>query len=200
MTLPEGLRFQHLTAARAREQSETVEDVFRRSYVEAIDAGDPFEAPAEFMRRFDAYTNPTRAGDFELVFAYLDGKAVGQTWGWPLVPDTVWWRISRLEIADDDLAAFITETGDRTFALSEIMVCSEYAGRGIARALQDELLGGRGEQRATLLVDPQNARAYERYSRWGWRKVGTMRPDWPDAPTFDVLVRSLVSPNASPCR
>ncbi|WP_327145388.1 GNAT family N-acetyltransferase [Nocardia sp. NBC_01327] len=192
MTPPAGLSFQRLTASQAREQRETVEDVFRRSYVEAIDAGDLFEAPAEFMHRFGAYTSPTRAGDFELVFAYLDGKPVGQTWGWPLLPDTIWWQISRLDIADTDLAAFTHETGNRTFALSEIMVCNEYAGRGIARALQDELLNGRREQRATLLVDPQNSRAYNRYSRWGWRRVGTMRPDWPDAPTFDVLVRSLM--------
>ncbi|WP_067690495.1 GNAT family N-acetyltransferase [Nocardia jejuensis] len=188
---PADLSFEHLTAAQARERRETVEDVFRRSYVEAIDAGDPFEAPAEFMHRFDAYTSPARAGDFELVFAYLDGTAVGQTWGWPLMPDTVWWRLSHLDATGIDLAAFTHETGDRTFALSEIMVCDKYSGRGIARALHDELLDGRGEQRATLLVDPNNSRAYARYSRWGWRQVGTMRPDWADAPTFDVLVRSL---------
>lgn len=186
-----GLDFQHLTAAQAREIRDTVQDVFLRSYVDAIAAGDPFEAPDEFMGRFDAYTDPGRSGDFEYVLARINGKPAGQTWGWPLLPNSTWWPALRLDDPAIDRAEFTAETGSRTFALSEIMVCAEYAGQGLARAMQDELLGGRTEQRATLLVDPVNDRAYARYLRWGWMKVGTLRPHWPDAPNFDVLMRDL---------
>lgn len=71
------------------------------------------------------------------------------------------------------------------------MVTNDMTGRGLARVLHDQLLGSRNEERATLLVRPENTRAYETYLRWGWNRVGTLRPSWPDAPQFDVLVRDL---------
>ncbi|WP_281032466.1 GNAT family N-acetyltransferase [Nocardia pneumoniae] len=75
--------------------------------------------------------------------------------------------------------------------LHEIVVRKPFTGRGIARALHDELLADRPEQRATLLVRPDNQRAYDNYRRWGWYRVGVLRPSWPDAPQFDVLMREL---------
>ncbi|KZM70737.1 GNAT family N-acetyltransferase [Nocardia terpenica] len=188
--LSESLAFEHYTAPQARELREVVEDIYRRSYVEAIASGDPFDSPTEFMHRFDAYTDPARGNGFELVLARVNGQPAGQAWGWPLAPDTPWWEISQLE-ENGDLAEFTVETGSRTFALSEIMVCLEHQGRGIARALHDELLQGRREQRATLLVESKNTRAYRAYTRWGWRRAGTMVPPWPSAPQFDVLIRGL---------
>jgi len=116
---------------------------------------------------------------------YEDGKAVGQTWGWPLTPNRKWW--SGLDADGLDTA----ETGSRTFALSEIMVVRSHAGSGIAHALHDEILSGRGEQRATLLVEPENQRAYLAYQKWGWNKAGTLQPSWPSAPALDVLMRKL---------
>ncbi|MCM6777915.1 GNAT family N-acetyltransferase [Nocardia sp. CDC159] len=183
--------FEHLTAEQARAIRDTVEDIYRRSYVAAIQSGDPFDSPEEFMTRFDAYTS--RGNGFELVLARIDGKAVGQAWGWPLQPNARWWNPLRLDDPSIDRDEFVAETGTRTFALSEIMVDSAYIGHGIARALHDELLTHRREQRATLLVEAENQRAYERYLSWGWRKVGTARPSWPDAPLFDVLIRDLGS-------
>lgn len=181
--------FEHFTAAQARGIRDTVEDVYQRSYVDAIASGDPFDSPAEFMRRFDAYTNPDRSSGFELVLARVDGAPAGQSWGWPLQPGAAWW--GGLQLDDGDPAEFTAETGARTFALSEIMVCTEYTGRGIARGLHDELLRGRTEQRATLLVGPDNDRAYRRYRKWGWYRVGALRPGWDDAPTFDVMTLTL---------
>ncbi|WP_280421152.1 GNAT family N-acetyltransferase [Nocardia carnea] len=183
------MTFEHYTAAQARDIRDTVEDIYRRSYVDAIASGDPFDSPAEFMRRFDAYTHPDRSRGFELVVATVDGAPAGQSWGWPLQPGAAWW--GGLQLDDGELEEFTAETGSRTFALSEIMVCSEHAGQGLARALHDELLGGRPEQRATLLVEPDNDRAYARYRKWGWSRVGSLRPGWEDAPTFDVLIRDL---------
>ncbi|MEV6767339.1 GNAT family N-acetyltransferase [Nocardia sp. NPDC051030] len=71
------------------------------------------------------------------------------------------------------------------------MVSKEFTGRGVARALHDEILNSRPEQRATLLVEPDNTRAYRAYKNWGWSKVGTLQPSWPDAPVLHVLIREL---------
>ncbi|MBF6135896.1 GNAT family N-acetyltransferase [Nocardia otitidiscaviarum] len=192
----EGLAFRHCSATQARELRDVVEDIYRRSYVDAIASGDPFDSPTEFMHRFDAYTDPGRGSGFELVMATVHGETAGQTWGWPLPPNTRWWE--GLTLDEGDIDAFTVEDGARTFALSEIMVCQEYTGHGLARRLHDELLGSRSEQRATLLVEPDNTRAYAAYRKWGWRKVGSLRPHWPDAPQFDVLLYPLTPSESVP--
>ena len=56
------------------------------------------------------------------------------------------------------------------------MIPRDWAGKGIARALHDRLLLGREEQRATLLVEPDNVAARRAYLHWGWRKVAQLRP------------------------
>ncbi|WP_280269723.1 GNAT family N-acetyltransferase [Nocardia wallacei] len=178
--------FEHYDARQAAELRDLVEQIYRSSYVEAIASGDPFDSPDAFMNRFDAYVE---IPGYELVVARVDGEPAGQTWGWPLQRNAAWWSALRLDDPSIDRDAFTAEDGTRTFALSEIMVCAEHTGRGIARALHDELLGSRPEKRATLLVEPDNERAYARYQKWGWRRVGTHRPHWPGAPEFDVLIR-----------
>jgi hypothetical protein len=178
------LTFQRHDGEAARNARATVEAVFRGAYAAAIEAGDPFDTPEVFMGRFDSYaSNPL----LDLVVAYEDGDPAGQAWGWPLGPGSRWWET----LDHEPEPGFIAEDGTRTFALSEIMVVRERTGHGIAHALHDELLRGRHEQRATLLVRPGNASAYQAYTRWGWRKAAQMRPHWPDAPTFDVLMLPL---------
>ncbi|WP_327097155.1 hypothetical protein OIE68_46095 [Nocardia vinacea] len=66
--------FLHLTAVQAGQRRDVVEDIYRRSYVEAIASGDPFDSPEQFMHRFDAHTDPLRSRGFELVTASIDGK------------------------------------------------------------------------------------------------------------------------------
>lgn len=188
--LPAGVQFERFDAATAREHRADVEYVFRHAYTDAIASGQPFASPEAFMDRFDAYTSPSRPRGFDMVIARWNGELAGQAWGWPLGADTAWW--GGLDLDDDsDLRAFTAEDGARTFALSEVMVCQEFTGKGVARALHDTLLSGRENQRATLLVRPDNTRAYQTYLRWGWHRVGTLRPSWPDAPQFDVLIREL---------
>jgi hypothetical protein len=72
-----------------------------------------------------------------------------------------------------------------------VTVRQAWTGYGFAHALQDELLGGRHEQRATLLVNTNNHRAYDIYRRWGWQQVAQLRPDWENAPLFNVLILPL---------
>ncbi|BDT88529.1 N-acetyltransferase [Nocardia cyriacigeorgica] len=177
--------FRRYDPSGAREIRDTVLDVYARAYAESIASGDPFESLEAATRRFDAYTN---SAGFDLVVLYSDGEAIGQAWGWPLNENSCWWNGLRL---DKEEPEFTKEDGTRTFALSEIMVVREHTGRGHARALHDDLLGGRRERRATLLVDPTNVNAYARYRKWGWFRIGTLRPNWEAAPTFDVLIRAL---------
>ncbi|MGX1809356.1 GNAT family N-acetyltransferase [Nocardia sp. NPDC055321] len=188
---PTGVIFEHYDKAHAHELRPVVEQIYRRSYIEAIASGGTFDEPEAFMARFDAYTHPAQRSRFELVVARIEGEPVGQTWGWPLRPDAAWWGNLELDDPTADRAGFVAESGRRTFALSELMVCAEYQNLGIARALHDELLGGRHEERATLLVEPDNSRAYAKYRTWGWSRVGTLRPRWPEAPRLDVLVHTL---------
>jgi hypothetical protein len=56
------------------------------------------------------------------------------------------------------------------------MVVPEWQGKHIAHALHDELLAGRKEERATLLVRQDNGVAQTAYARWGWQKIGKLRP------------------------
>jgi GNAT superfamily N-acetyltransferase len=176
--------FRRYGPADAREIRTTVEVIYKDSYIEAIASGHPFDTVETFMHRFDAYT---AGSGFDMVIAYHDGEPAGQTWGWPLQEGASWWA----GLSAEPEPGFTREDGHRTFALSEIMVRQADTGRGIAHALHDELLSNRTEQRATLLVEPDNEAAYRAYLHWGWRKVAQLRPGWPDAPIFDVLIRPL---------
>jgi ribosomal protein S18 acetylase RimI-like enzyme len=186
----EGLTFRRFDAVQARAVADAVEDIYRHSYVDAIASGDPFDAPETFMMRFRSYTSRDDSG-FAMIHALVEGQPVGQIWGWPLPPKAAFWGGLALDDATEDMEAFTAETGHRTFGLSEIMVKADYAGHGVAWALHDELFRDRPEQRAGLLVESDNTRAYERYRAWGWNRVGKLRPNWPDAPLFDVLIRDL---------
>jgi ribosomal protein S18 acetylase RimI-like enzyme len=179
------LKFRRYDAAGARSVRELVADIHRDAYGE----GAGFSSDEAFMRRYDAYT--ARDG-FDLLIAEHNGTPVGQAWGWPLDEGAAngWWA----GLLDEPEPGFTRENGHRTFALSEIMVRQAATGQGIAHALHDELLGARTEERATLLVRPTNENAYQAYLRWGWRKTARLRPAWPDAPVFDVLILQLPIP------
>ncbi len=176
--------FCRYNATEARRIRDTVEAIYVNSYVEAITSGDPFNSIDTFMHRFDSYAAQS---EFDLVVANQGGKAIGQTWGWPLTRRSKWWE----GLISEPEPGFTHEDGRRTFTLSEIMVSQEWAGKGVAHALHDHLLAARTESRATLLVEPENTRAYRAYVHWGWRKVTQLRPGWDNSPLFDVLILTL---------
>jgi GNAT superfamily N-acetyltransferase len=116
----------------------------------------------------------------------------GYAYGFALGPQTRWWNGLLTEVPAD----FRVEDGQRTFAVSELLVCPKSRRRGVGRALHAALLSARGERRATLLVEPENLVAQTAYASWGWRKVASLRPSWPGAPVFDVLILPLCTPVA----
>ena len=162
-----------------------VEHIYTSSYVDAIASGNPFDTVDAFMGRFDSYV---ASDTFAIVVAYAGDEPIGQTWGWPLKKNSAWWDGLQLDNPDK---TFIEEDGRRTFALSEIMVDTQWTGQGIAHNLHNTLLASRNESRATLLVDPTNERARRTYLRWGWRKVGLLKPRWEHAPLFEVMILPL---------
>lgn len=181
------LRLDRLDGSDAAAGRDTVAAIYEASYCEAIVSGDPFDSVDAFMARFDHYV---QLPGFDMVMGSLDTKPIGQTWGWPLrssAATTGWWSGLLAEPEPD----FRREDGHRTFALSEIMVVRDHVGRGFAHRLHNELLLPRTEERATLLVEPDNQRARRAYLTWGWHPVAQLRPRWDDAPLFDVLVRPL---------
>lgn len=88
----------------------------------------------------------------------------------------------RAGLRQDVGADLLIEDGQRTFAVNEIMVRALWRQRGYARALHDVLLRDRAEERATLLVEPDNVPARSAYLSWGWRKIDDLswRQPWLD--------------------
>lgn len=146
--------------------------------------GNPFYSAERFGERLDAY-----AADpgFDLVAGHVGGALVGYAFGGPLSANTRWWAGLR-DAVDPDVAR---ETGSRTFAFREIVMRKAHQRRGYAHQLHDALLGGRSEERATLLVRGDNP-ARDLYLRWGWRVVGQVQP-FPDSPVFDSMVIALLA-------
>ena len=187
------IQFERIDGHRAAARRTLVAEIYEASYVEALASGDPFDSVDSFMTRFDHYVH---IPGFDMVIARLDDRPVGQSWGWPLGPSartTGWWS----GLIQEPHPGFVDEDGRRTFALSEIMVAQDLAGQGIAHALHDALLAARSEERATLLVEPDNERARRAYLSWGWQPVAQLQPRWDDAPLFDVLIRTLPLTNVA---
>jgi ribosomal protein S18 acetylase RimI-like enzyme len=175
--MTESLRLRHHDATEAT----GLIDALVGLYLEVYADGDEFHSEDRYRRQLSGHMQRDGWG---LVTATVGEDLVGYIYGFPLPPGTGWWR----GIQEPVPAGFTDEDGKRTFAISELMVASAWRRRGIARALHDELLRGRAEERATLLADPGNASAQAAYRTWGWQKVTKLRPNWEHAPTFDVLV------------
>jgi ribosomal protein S18 acetylase RimI-like enzyme len=176
------LKFSHHDASTTEAIVDTVVGpVYEASHADVI--ADPFYSAERFIERVLGYM---KAPGFALVAAYSDGTAIGLAFGYALPVNARWWQGLTTPVPD----GFTDETGRRTFALNELMVTPEWQGRGVAHGLHDELLGGRDEERVTLLVREDNSSAQTAYARWGWQKIGKLRP-YPDSPHFDAMVLPL---------
>jgi ribosomal protein S18 acetylase RimI-like enzyme len=183
----------------------TVEVVYRRHDARSPGVADGLVAVYVDVHRADAegfygeerfrrqLTGHMAAPGWEAVVAEQGDERIGFAYGLTLRTDTSWWDGLTTGVPE----GFTDETGRRTFAFSELMVRDAWRGRGVAHALHDELLAGRTEERATLLVRPDNADALAAYQRWGWRKAAELRPAWEDAPLYDVMMHPLTRQGSS---
>jgi ribosomal protein S18 acetylase RimI-like enzyme len=144
------------------------------------------EGPEDVAEFLDGLPGRAAQPAFRLVLATTDGKPVGFAFGHQLTADTKWWQGAITALPD----SIVREHAGRTFAIVELAVAVECRRRGIARALHDALLVDANEQRATLLVRPEAMPARAAYERWGYVRVGAIRP-WPEAPLYDAMVLNL---------
>lgn len=176
------ITFTHHDASNTEQILESViGPVYEDSHQDVIT--DPFYSTTRFIERVRGYI---QSPGFALVAAYDADTAVGFAFGYALPTNARWWQGLTTPTPDD----FTTETGNRTFALNELMVTPDYQRRGIAHALHDELLRKRPEERATLLVREGNETAKTAYKRWGWKKIGKLQP-FADSPNFDAMILPL---------
>jgi ribosomal protein S18 acetylase RimI-like enzyme len=168
----------HFDAGEATAILDRLVDVYLEVYA---DADPEFFSEDRYRRQLAGHMT---APGWELVTADVDGDMAGYIYGFDLPEGTRWWSGLLTDVPD----GFTAETGQRTLAISELMVRPRWRRQGIARALHDELLVGRPEERATLLVETDNTAAQAAYASWGWQTVAQLRPSWEHAPLYDVLI------------
>jgi ribosomal protein S18 acetylase RimI-like enzyme len=173
---------QHHDSTQAREVAGDLAAAYRMAYIGTPQEDDPFYSAERFVERFNGYTS---APGFELVTARIADELVGYVFGYALPPSARWWA-GLLDPVPDE---FTDETGTRTFALNELHVREAWRGRGIASRLHAELLDHRPEDRATILVRPDNP-ARATYLHWGYQLVGRLQP-YADSPIYDALILDM---------
>lgn len=144
---------------------------------------DQFYSAEQFADRLRGYA---KAPGFEIVIGKIEDDPVGQAFGYPLPQNARWWHGLTTPTDPETIA----ENGSRTFALCELMVHPDWQRHGVAHSLHDELLRNRPERRATLLVREDNTAAQQAYTKWGWHRMGKLKP-YPDSPHYDALILDL---------
>ncbi|MFJ8577939.1 GNAT family N-acetyltransferase [Micromonospora sp. NPDC093277] len=177
------LRIQELERDSFHEHRGKLVETYKEVY--SAQLNDPFFSPERYWDRLVAYAG--RDG-FRAVVGDFDGALVGYALGYTLPAESPWWG-GLLSNVD---ARTLVETGDRTFALNEIMVRERWRRRGIARRLHDALIKQVTAERATLLVLPDNVAAQAAYRGWGWQKLGELQP-FHDAPVYDAMILNLTN-------
>lgn len=177
-----GISFRHHNAASAEV---VLESVIAPLY-EASHADIGAERFYSIERAVDRIRSYLRAPGFALVVALIDDDPVGQAFGYPLPATTRWWEGLTTPVPD----GFTFETGTRTFAFNEANVLPDWQRQGVGRALHDELLGSRRDERATALIREDNVASQTAAARLGWQKIGKLRP-YPDSPHFDAMILPL---------
>jgi GNAT superfamily N-acetyltransferase len=163
--------------------SDTLRSIYSEVYSEP-----PYQWGDDHTKLFKERLEVQRQQDgFSLVGAGSGGELIGFIFGVTLRPESPWWSDLLSPIGED----VTRESPNRTFAVVELLVRSDWRRQGIGRRLHDMLLADRPEERATLTVLPEARPAQLAYAKWGWIKVAQKRNPLPGAPVFDVLVKPL---------
>lgn len=140
----------------------------------------PNYRPSVFAERLARHS--TEPG-WEAVLAYADQQAVGYAYANTVESGDRWW-----DRMAEPLPAGFTEPP--TMVIKEIGVRERWRRQGIARLMHDELLSGRSETRAALLVNPDafDGTVIALYRKWGYEAFNSQQPS-PDAPRLTAMVR-----------
>ncbi|RST05479.1 GNAT family N-acetyltransferase [Streptomyces sp. WAC07149] len=127
-----------------------------------------------------------RTPGFSAVLAFdAEDRPVGYAYGNTVQAGDLWWR----RISNDLDAEY---TRAPTLALREIGVTAALRGTGLARRIHDELLAGREDRYASLMVNPAagQGKVQRVYEAWGYAPIGPVQPA-PDSPVLTAMVRPL---------
>lgn len=153
---------------------------------EAIFTEPPYcEGPDDFEDFAGMWPARVKQPGFRLVIA-SDPEPAGFAFGRPLPADTKWWDGMLTDVPAD----VTKEWPGRSFGINEIAVLPAWRRRGLAKVMHDELLDGADVERAVLLVRPEAEPARAAYTRWGYQRVGPIRP-YEDAPVYDAMILDL---------
>lgn len=177
-----GIAFEVLDGAQAATHADDLLALHAEVYAEP-----PYGLQDHDAARFtDRFRVQCRQPGFVLAEARHGGYLVGYAMGMPLRASTSWWRDVTTALPGDVTA----EHPGRTFALADLVVRASRRRQGIGRALHDQVLAGRPEERATLTVPPAATAAQHAFQAWGWRKLARTRGAGPGSSVSDVLIRT----------
>ncbi|WP_410671955.1 GNAT family N-acetyltransferase [Amycolatopsis sp. cmx-4-68] len=185
MTAAPPLTLHDHDAAGMHELRDLLIAVYTEVYADLL--GDPFFSPERYWQRLESYA---KWPGFALVTGWLGDDLIGYTLGYTLPKGSAWWRGFQGDVPPGTLE----EDSQRTFAVTQLMVLPAHQRRGYAGQLHDALLANRPEERATLLVKPDNVPARTAYLSWGWLRFGRLQP-FDDAPVYDSLIYPLPKTN-----
>ncbi|MEY9887685.1 GNAT superfamily N-acetyltransferase [Catenulispora sp. MAP5-51] len=133
-----------------------------------------------FAERLDRHAHEV---GWEAVLGYDNGKAVGYAYSNTLTADDRWWTRMTEPLPEG-------YTTVPTMAVKEIGVRTPWRGTGAARRIHDELLAGRTEERATLLVNPLagDGKVQGLYEAWGYTAFNSQQPS-PGSPKLVAMIR-----------
>ena len=78
------------------------------------------------------------------------------------------------------------------YIFREFAVRGDWQRHGYGGLIHNELLHGRPEQAAHLLLRKDNNVARAAYQSWGWSPAGEVKP-FDDSPTFDAMALDLTA-------
>ncbi|WP_241671883.1 GNAT family N-acetyltransferase [Streptomyces sp. IB2014 016-6] len=136
----------------------------------------------------DRFAQEIRLARARLVIARRGGLPVGYAFGYPLPPETGWWKA----MDEETSAEFAAETGERTLGIVELAVRAGCRRQGVAARMHSHLRHGLGVARVTLAMrpDPEAAPAHAAYAAWGYHQVGHWQPA-DDEPVSHIMLLTL---------
>lgn len=160
-------------------------ELYEADFVDPPLKGMPFYSARRFKERLtEQYL---LAPNFKVVLALGDkSQLVAFVYGCSLPASAPWWK----DVSPPLLPHVTRETGDRTFAILDMLVARDLRGQKIASGLHTRLLEGRTEERITLLSSPPQMPAYAMWLSWGYQKAGELKPEQ-DANVLHVFLRPM---------
>jgi GNAT superfamily N-acetyltransferase len=133
-----------------------------------LQAGEEFHHREQFKHRLVA---DSRHPGFDMLIAETTQTLVGFVFGVPVDRDGSWWQgfVGVLPPYIEQLTA-----SGHVFAITDLVVHPYLRHHGVARRLQERLLGDHQASLGVALVDQADRVAHAAVLSWGWQEVGEL--------------------------